>query len=189
MPLSPFLFNMVAEALSILFHKAESLNLFNEIKVGNGEVLVSHLQYADDTIIFIKLVVDQLLNVERVLHCFQIMSGLKVNFHKSSLIGIDIDHHILEGWADAISCKTKKLASTYLGLPLGTSTKPLEMWKPVVAKFERRLAGWKSIYLSMGGRITMLKSVLASLPVYFLSLFQISTAIKNELDKIQKRFL
>ena len=35
----------------------------------------------------------------------------------------------------------------------------------------------------------MLKSVLASLPVYFLSLFQILAAIKNELDRIQKRFL
>ena len=64
-PLSLCLFNMVAEALSILLHKAVSLNLFNEIKVGNGEVLVSHLQYTDDTIIFIEPAVDQLLNVKK----------------------------------------------------------------------------------------------------------------------------
>ena len=57
-PLSPFLFNMVVEALSVLLHKAVSLNLFNGIKVGNGEVLVSHLQYADDMIIFVEFTVD-----------------------------------------------------------------------------------------------------------------------------------
>ncbi|XWS30038.1 hypothetical protein CRYUN_Cryun24cG0083600 [Craigia yunnanensis] len=135
-------------------------------------------------IIFVKPTVVQLLNVKRVLQCFQIMSGLKVNFHKSSLIGIDIEQHILEGWADAISCKTKNLASINLGLPLGASSKSLEIWKSVVIKFERRLVGWKSLYLSMRGRITMLKSDLASLPMYFLSLFQIPASIKNELDRI-----
>ena len=67
------------------------------------------------------------------------MSGLKVNFHKSSLIGIDIEHHILEGWAEAISCKTKKLALTYLGLLLGASSKSLEIWKPMVSKFEKEI--------------------------------------------------
>ena len=50
--LSPFLFNLVVEALSFLLHGAVSKDLFNRIKVGNGETMVSHLQYADDIIIF-----------------------------------------------------------------------------------------------------------------------------------------
>ena len=45
------------------------------------------------------------------------------------------------------------------------------------------------MYLLMGGRITLQKSALASLSVYFLSLFQILVSIKEEIDKIQMRFL
>ena len=56
-------------------------------------------------------------------------------------------------------------------------------------KFEKRLAGWKSNILPMGGRVIMLKVVLACLPVYYLSLFQIPKTIKEDLDKIQRRFL
>ena len=61
---------MVLDALSSLFHEAISQNLFNGIKVGYDELLVSHLQYVDDTIIFCESVVDQLVNIKRVLRCF-----------------------------------------------------------------------------------------------------------------------
>ena len=186
-PLSPFLFNLVAEALSHLFHEAVSHNLFKGIKVGYDGLLVSHLQYADDTIIFCEPVTEQLLNVKRVLRCFQVMSGLKINFQKSSLFGIDVEQQTLQEWADMICCKVESLPVTYLGLPLGARSNSTKIWEPVVAKFEKRLAGWKSNLLSMGGRVTMLKSVLASLPIYFLSLFQISVTIKEILDKIQRK--
>ena len=78
------MFNLVVEALSLLIHEAISRNLFNGIKVGYNGLLVSHLQYTDDTIIFCELVTEQLLNVKRVLRCFQVMSGLKINFQKNS---------------------------------------------------------------------------------------------------------
>ena len=69
-PLSLFLFNMAAEALSALIHKVVSRSLFNGIKVGYDELPVSHLQYADDTIIFYEPVLDQLVNIKKVLKCF-----------------------------------------------------------------------------------------------------------------------
>ena len=84
-PLSPFLFNLVVEVLSSFLHEAISRNLFKGIKVGRNEMSVSHLQYADDTIIFCKSQVDQLLNVKRVLRCFEVISGFKINFFKSSM--------------------------------------------------------------------------------------------------------
>ena len=62
-PLSPFLFNLVVEALSFFLCLAVSQNLFKGIKVGFDELSVSHLQYADDTIIFYESEVEQLLNV------------------------------------------------------------------------------------------------------------------------------
>jgi hypothetical protein len=81
------------------------------------------------------------------------------------------------------------LPLTYLGLPLGASYKFVSIWNGVIEKMERRLAGWKCMYLSKGGRLTLLKSMLSNLPTYLLSLFPIPVRVANRLDKIQKAFL
>ena len=132
---------------------------------------------------------DQLLNVKRVLRCFQVISGLKVNFFKSSLFGFNVDKDTLADWADKIYCKVETLPTTYLGLPLGNRSNSIKTWKPVVEKFEQRLTGWKASLLSMGGRVTLLKSVLTSLPIFYMSLFQIPKTVKLVLDRILRRFL
>jgi hypothetical protein len=56
---------------------------------------------------------------------------------------------------------------------------------------ERRLAGWKRLYLSKGGRLTLIKSTLSNLPTYiffFLSLFPIPLVVANKLEKLQRDF-
>jgi hypothetical protein len=63
------------------------------------------------------------------------------------------------------------------------------IWNPIIEKIERRLAGWQKIYLSRGGRLTLLKSTLASLPTYFLSLFPIPVSVANRIECIQRNFL
>jgi hypothetical protein len=63
------------------------------------------------------------------------------------------------------------------------------MWNSVIEKMEARLAGWKRLYLSMGGRLTLINSTLSSLPTYFLSLFPIPMGVANRLEKLQRDFL
>ena len=53
---------------------------------------------------------------------------------------------------------------------------------------ERRLSGWKCLYLSKGGRLTLLKSTLSSLPTYYLSLFTIPQAMEARIERIQRNF-
>ena len=52
-----------------------------------------------------------------------------------------------------------------------------------------RLVGWKKLYLSKDGRLTLLKSTLSSLPTYYLSLFTIPTHVANKIEKLQRDFL
>ena len=72
---------------------------------------------------------------------------------------------------------------------LGASYKSTSIWNPILEKFEKRLAGWKKIYLSKGGWLTLLKSTLLSLPTYYLSLFTIPTSVANRIEKLQRDFL
>lgn len=62
-------------------------------------------------------------------------------------------------------------------------------WKPIIDKFKRKLSGWKERTLSFGGRLTLIKSVLGSLPTYYLSCFKAPIKIINELERLRRRFL
>jgi hypothetical protein len=57
------------------------------------------------------------------------------------------------------------------------------MWTSLIEKMENRLAGWKKLYLSKGGRLTLIKSTLSNLPTYFLSLFPIPVGVAHRLEK------
>ena len=81
--------------------------------------------------------------------------------------------------------------STYdlFGMPLGTLYKTTSIWNPILERMEKKLLSWKRLYLSKGGRLTLLKSTLSSLPTYYLSLFTIPKAVANGLECIQRNFL
>lgn len=65
----------------------------------------------------------------------------------------------------------------------------VSMWDPEVEKFEKKSSSWKMQYLSFGGRITLIKSSLSSLPVYYKSLYRMPMVVTKKLDWIRRNFL
>ncbi|XP_071714281.1 uncharacterized protein [Rutidosis leptorrhynchoides] len=55
-------------------------------------------------------------------------------------------------------------------------------WKPVLEKFEKRLSDLKARVLSFGGQLTLINSVLNSLPLYFFSLFRAPPSVLHKLE-------
>jgi len=88
-----------------------------------------------------------------------------------------------------MGCGVSSLPLKYLGLPLGVPFKAKSIWDDVVGKIERRLAIWKRMYLSKGGRVTLIKSTLSNLPTYFLSLFPIPSSVASRIEKLHRDFL
>ncbi|GAU47968.1 hypothetical protein TSUD_280270 [Trifolium subterraneum] len=88
------------------------------------------------------------------------------------LVGVNIPESWLGEAASALCCKVGKIPFLYLGLSIGGDPRRLSFWEPVLARLKNRLSGWKSRFLSFGGRLVLLKSVLQSLPVYALSFFK-----------------
>ena len=69
-------------------------------------------------------------------------------------------------------CDVKCLPITYLGIPLGANPRSVETWRLVISKIRKKLSGWKSKVLSRVGRLTLIKSIINNLPMYFLGLFK-----------------
>jgi hypothetical protein len=88
-PLLPFLFNIVVVGLFVLFQCAVTLNIIRGIDFGSNNFL-SHLQYVDDTLVFMLASLHALLSIKIVLRWFALCLGLHINFFKSSLIGINV---------------------------------------------------------------------------------------------------
>ena len=95
----------------------------------------------------------------------------------------------IQSLANILQCKVGNLPMTYLGMPLGTLYKSPSIWNLILERMEKKLSGWKRLYLSKGGRLTLLKSTLSSLPTYYLSLFTIPKAVATRLERIQRNFL
>ena len=183
-PLSPFLFNIVAEGLNVLFQRAKVAELIKGVSFGSAEVKVSHLQFADNTVIFCEYDKREVITIKRILRYFELISGLKINFSKSMLVGVNTSVSELQECAKLLKCKSGELPFSYLGLPLGADPSRISTWQPIVERFKKRLALWKRNLLALGGRITFIKSILANLSIYFMPV-----TIANQLEKLQRQFL
>ena len=100
---------------------------------------------------------------------FKAMLGLKVNLDKSEIIVVGRVENV-EEVALEFGCKVSKLPS-YLGLPLGARFKEVATWDGVEERLRKRLSLWKRQYISKGGRMTLIRSTLSSMPIYCMSLF------------------
>ncbi|GJU38152.1 RNA-directed DNA polymerase, eukaryota, reverse transcriptase zinc-binding domain protein [Tanacetum coccineum] len=76
----------------------------------------------------------------------------------------------------------------YLGLPVGKDMRKSVNWNGVIDRFSKKLSTWKANMLSIGGRLTLVKSVLENLPIYFLSLFRAPASVIKKMKSIRMRF-
>ncbi|GJX04072.1 RNA-directed DNA polymerase, eukaryota [Tanacetum coccineum] len=106
------------------------------------------------------------------LSLFLFPSGLKVNLCKSRLFRIGIPNIEVQEVASLLGCIHDSLPFAYPGLLVGKKMRFCDRWNDVINHFRERLSAWKARALSIGGRLTLVKSILGSLPIYYLSLFK-----------------
>ena len=186
--MAPFLFIIAVEGLNSIMKEAVEKGVFHGCKLPNGGPTISHLQYVDDTVFIGDWYTSNSKNISRVLRCFHLSSGLKVNFNKSSLFGVGVNDMEVSSLAAAINCKVGRFPMKYLGLPIGVSMNRLEHWGPVIDKFRSKLSRWKASALSAGGRRLLCKTVLGNLSLYFFSIFKVPKKVCNKLESFRSRF-
>lgn len=90
--------------------------------------------------------------------------------------------------ARGLKCSVGEISFLYLGLPIGDSKRKVKAWNPIFEKFKKRLCDWKVKSMSYCGRLTLIKSVLGSLPLYYFSLFRVPMSVLKSLEIIRRDF-
>ena len=119
-----------------------------------------------------------------VLLLFEDISRLKFNFNKSMLTVVSW----LREAMSVMNYRSGSIPFVYLGFPISWDVRKLGFWKHVVDRIVARLSLWNNKFLSFGGRLVLLKSVMSSLPVYFLSFFKAPAGIISSIKSFFKRF-
>ncbi|XP_058747172.1 uncharacterized protein LOC131620179 [Vicia villosa] len=138
-PLSPFLFVLVTEGLTGLVRKSIEIGEFDYFSI-NRNCPIDILQFADDTLLVGKGNWKHIWAIKAVLKAFELVSGLGIKYHKSKLIGINLNGSFLEAASNVLSCKVKDSNFFFLGIPVGYNPRKNETWEPLLSKMRNRLA-------------------------------------------------
>ncbi|GJT01134.1 RNA-directed DNA polymerase, eukaryota, reverse transcriptase zinc-binding domain protein [Tanacetum coccineum] len=175
------------ESLHLSFNNVVNAGLFKGIHIDDS-LSLSHLFYADDAIFVGDWNLSNLSIVVHVLKWFHLASGLKINLHKSKLMGVGISQDVVASVARSIGCATLHTPFNYLGIKVGGFMLKISFWDDVAAKLSSRLSKWKLRTLSIGGRLTLIKSVLSSLPLYYISSFKMPISVLKKMESIRMSF-
>lgn len=176
------------EALTGMMKRAEERGLYYGLKCGPSGPVLSHFLYADDVVFLGNWDNENALNLGRILRCFYLVSGLRVNLNKCHVFGTCVDDTEMEQMAGVLRCRIGVIPFVHLGLQVGRNMNAISAWDAVVELFKKRLSRRKAKSLSVGGRITLIKSVLNSLPTYYFSLFKAPEGVLEKLERLRRIF-
>ncbi|GJW75401.1 RNA-directed DNA polymerase, eukaryota [Tanacetum coccineum] len=117
----------VMESLHISFQRVVDAGLFKGIKLGSF-LQMPHLFYADDAIFMGQWNQSNIDTITQVLDVFYRASGLRINMHKSKLMGISVDANLVKQAASKIGCMVLKTPFKYLGSRVGDLRSRIQSW-------------------------------------------------------------
>lgn len=185
-PLSPYLFILCVEVLADAIRKNQNVK---GIFVNGNEIKIS--QYADDTTLILDGSLESLIASLHMLDNFQLLSGLKLNNKKTEALWIGANAGKEEKLCPEKDLKWVKGKAKALGVWFSTNpdlTAELN-YNEKLTKIKNSLSCWECRRLTLYGKITVLKSLIASQLVYILSPLTTNHRILKEINSLFYDFL
>ncbi|XP_058783591.1 uncharacterized protein LOC131658300 [Vicia villosa] len=188
-PLSPYLFVICADVLSGLLKKGVAEGSLNGIQVARRAPKISHLFFADDSILFSRANINEAEKILDVLSIYQQASGQMVNLEKSEAsFSRNVRDEVKQIIYDRMGVKTVVSQSRYLGLPVVLGRSKKEVFSLLVERIWKKVKGWKEGFLSRAGKEVLIKAVAQAIPSYIMSCYKIPTGVCEEKERMLARF-
>lgn len=169
-PLSPALFILGAEVLSRNLNALHSNQLYKGFLMESKRPQINYLSFANDIIIFASTDRHSLELIIETLPSYKVVSDQLVNKEKSNFVVTDNTSCDIVDLIKAVTGFSKKSSPiNYLDCPLYIRGQRISYYPDLVANIVRKISGWQAKILSFGGRITLIKHVLLSIPIHTLA--------------------
>ncbi|XP_019415559.1 PREDICTED: uncharacterized protein LOC109327034 [Lupinus angustifolius] len=175
-PMSPYLFVLCMEKLSLLIQQKVDLGLWQPIKLSRCGPPISHLLFADDVLLFCKATNTQVNLLSSMLDDFCQASGMKNTVEKSKFI-----------CSKFVSSVRKRSFMSICLLVQGRVR--CAIFNPLIEKIQRRMSSWKSNLLNKACRLCLAKSVTTAVPIYIMQSMWLPQNVCHEMDKMTRNFI
>ncbi|CAA0806070.1 Unknown protein [Striga hermonthica] len=178
------------ERLTRTINREVSTHNWDPIVLSRGGPALSHLLFANDVLIMAQANVATAKTVNKVLHAFADEAGLAINLSKSEIIFSvstptakrnRICHHLFIPMTDAFD--------KYLGFPIIAGRRKVSHFEFIIERISRRLPPWRAKFLNKAARTTLARSVVSTIPVYFMQIAWFPEKTCQQIDSIIKRFI
>lgn len=186
-PLSPLLFDFVMDCLAGLFSAAVDAGML--ALIGNRHMPFRTALYADDAVLFINPLVQEVMVVKQLLDLFGDATGLRTNYEKSSITPICCDGIDLSAVLTCFGCQTKTFPCTYLGMPLSDSRLTRGDLQPIYDRICSKFQGWQHLHLNLGDRLILVRHVLSAMPIFQMLVLDLPVWLRKLIVKLLRSFL
>ncbi|CAN1165788.1 Transposon TX1 uncharacterized 149 kDa protein [Linum perenne] len=182
-PISPYLFIILTNSLSFLIEKGMNEGSLKGIKLKARCPTLTHVLFADDTIIFGEASVREATTIKATMEKYANLTGQVINNEKSSIMFSRHTPQTLKNIVERHLGFTSTLSfGKYLGVPTEWGRSKKEVFQYLLERMETLCQSWKSLTLSHGGKETMLKAVYQSILSYLMSCFLLPKDITKKMD-------
>ncbi|KAK9950635.1 hypothetical protein M0R45_006113 [Rubus argutus] len=188
-PLSPYLFLLVSKGLSGLLTKVVADTHLHGVVLGGDAPHISHLLFADDSLIFARAVEQEVVFLKQVLLLYECAAGQRINFQKSALsFGPGVRNEDKSMVQRILEVPIVPFHERYLGLPTMTGKNKKQMFKRIQERLDVHLSGWQSKFLSKAGKVALVKAVAQAIPTYAMSVFRLPKGVCKAFQSKVARF-
>jgi exonuclease III len=190
-PLSPFLYILMADSLSRKLTAAQATGSLPGLKPSTSSPSQNHALFADDSLLLGGASVQIAREFDSVLKRYCRVSGALINERKSAIYGWNIGQRELAGISNILGftghAHWEKI--NYLGLPITNSCNKRSLWSDIISKIKTKISAWGGYWLTKGGKVVLIKAVLAALPIYQAAFILAPKSVTDQISKLLRDFL
>jgi len=154
-----------------------------------GRPRINHLLFTDDTMFFCKTNVSSCNELKVILKKYELASGQQINGGKSSVsFSRKAPSELRQRVMVSLGINQEGGVGKYLGLPEHFGRRKKDLFTSIVDRIRQKALSWSNRFLSSAGKLTMLKSVLSTMPTYAMSCFQLPSSLCKRIQSSLTRF-
>lgn len=168
--MSPFLFILLAKALSRAISNATSSGLWSDIRVDGLPSSQSHCLFVYDMLLFGVASLREAQVIKKIISDYAAFFGQKVNNQRSKVFFMNVSPLVRDKLVCFWIFQVGIFPCMYLGIPFFLGSKKASFSDKVVHSITSKISSWNHKWLTMVGKILLIKSILNSIPTYLMSI-------------------